>query len=126
MLLRLQVSAANRPQLRVALAGLTAMDLAYVPELPPLYEAGVRYRREAPDTWSTADIVYARGFGDCEDLAAWRAAELRITGEDPAATADLYEVAPRKWHAIVLRGDGTIEDPSKVLGMRTRRRRGVW
>jgi hypothetical protein len=123
MLVALHIRAADRTGYRLALAGLTAMNMVLLAggSIPPLYKAGVRYRRERPDRWDTADTVRARGYGDCEDLAAWRAAELRNAGED--AHADVYQVAPRKWHAIVRRADGTIEDPSRRLGMGAGRRK---
>jgi len=60
--------------------------------------------------------TYARGGGDCEDLAAWRAAELRIAGE-PARVV-VVRSAPGVLHAVVRRANGRIEDPSRRLGMR--------
>jgi hypothetical protein len=56
-----------------------------------------------------------RGGGDCEDLATWRAAELRAVGEP--ARVIVYRSAPSVLHAVVRRGDGRIEDPSRRLGM---------
>jgi len=86
---------------------------------PPLYESGVRYRREprGSERWQTPSQTLARGEGDCEDLAAWRAAELRVSGEDLAARAVVVRSGPRTWHAVVQRGDGSFEDPSAALGM---------
>jgi hypothetical protein len=117
------VHAPDRASLKLALAGLTAMNQALMARgrVPALYASGVRYRRESPDRWSTADLVAARGFGDCEDLSAWRAAELRQAGEP--AYADVRRVSAHQWHAYVVRGDGSLEDPSRALGMRPRRRR---
>lgn len=72
---------------------------------------------------------------NCEDLAAWRAAELRVAGFDcepvlkwqwiprDQMLAAGYPAAhvPRKgvWlvHCLVRYPDGQIEDPSKILGM---------
>jgi hypothetical protein len=123
VLVALQIRAADRDSLRLALAGLTAMNQALKARggVPLLYSSGVRYRRESPDRWQTCDIVLDKGFGDCEDLAAWRAAELRQRGEN--AHADVYKAGPRQWHAIVVHADGAIEDPSRRLGMRPRRRK---
>jgi hypothetical protein len=123
VLIALQVHAPDRDSLRLALAGLTAMNQALMARgrVPSLYQSGVRYRRESPDRWSTADLVNARGFGDCEDLSAWRAAELRQAGEP--AYADVRHVGGHQWHAYVVRGDGRSEDPSAALGMRSKRRR---
>ena len=45
---------------------------------PPLYEAGVRYQREeGTEQWLDIPSVLEAGWGDCEDLACWRVAELR-------------------------------------------------
>lgn len=118
MLIRLQVAGVDGHDLEAALAALVALNVTRIERfsLPPLYESGVRYRRERPDEWSTAEVVAQRGWGDCEDLAAWRAAELRLQGIAARATA--YRAKGRMWHAVVLYPDGTIEDPSKALGMR--------
>jgi hypothetical protein len=123
MIIALQVHAPDKASLQLALAGMTAMNQALMARgrVPPLYSSGVRYRRERPDRWQTLDIVLAKGAGDCEDLAAWRAAELRQGGENAYAT--VRRVGPRNWHAFVVRGDGSTEDPSARLGMRRPRRR---
>jgi hypothetical protein len=102
-----------------ALEGLTRLNELLIKQhdVPPIYEAGVRYRREKRDKWKHALDVQADGVGDCEDLSAWRAAEMRVSGEDPGARVEVYRSGPRKFHAIVERSDGTTEDPSRVLGM---------
>lgn len=116
-LLNLEVRVVDRTHLRIALCGLVAMNQALLARggIPALYSSGVSYRQEHPDVWSTCDLVLARGFGDCEDLAAWRAAELRQAGEN--AIADVYRTGHRRWHCIVRRENGSIEDPSRRLGM---------
>lgn len=89
---------------------------------PPLYQAGVRYRREpGANHWQTAREVLAARSGDCEDLAAWRVAELRESGEDRKAYCMIrHGGRPGLWHILVRRGDGSTEDPSKILGMKGR------
>lgn len=125
MVIRLGIVAADRMHLQVALAGLVAIDRAllklYGGTVPPLYESGVVYRPESPDEWESLDILLARGYGDCEDLAAWRAAELQQAGVQAFAT--VYNVRANKWHAVVRMPDGTTEDPSRRLGMDRYRRR---
>ncbi len=92
--------------------------------IPALYHSGVRYEREP---WTNveefADIltVMRRGWGDCDDLAAWRVAELREQG-DTGADVRVYwrpkkPGKPMMMHVQVRRGDGTIEDPSRYLGL---------
>lgn len=102
-----------------ALEGLTRVNetLMQRQELPPLYGAGVRYQDEPDDIWRHAVDVAGSHWGDCEDLAAYRAAELRTSGEDPGARVVTYQSGPTRYHAVVARGDGAIEDPSKILGM---------
>lgn len=86
-------------------------------KFPPLYKSGVVYKREPADVWRDIRTVYKSGWGDCEDLAAIRVAQLRFTGEDEQAHVAVYQSGARKYHAIVARSDGTTEDPSRRLGM---------
>ena len=91
-------------------------------KLPPLYRAGVRYiREEDTEIWKDAVHVLEDGFGDCEDLAAWRVAELR-NNHKTARPYIRYRVDPQSgvyiYHVMVQRGDGSLEDPSKILGMK--------
>jgi hypothetical protein len=107
-----------------ALEGLTRVNERLMtdpqlggPSIPPLYDSGVRYKNEPKDVWKHAADVLHDGVGDCEDLAAWRAAELRVSGDDPEACVTTYQSGPNRYHAVVRRGDGTLEDPSRALGM---------
>lgn len=111
-------------ELQSALAALCGLDVRYLlrtPQTPALYESGVVYRREAMvggrrlEDWYTIPQVILRRSGDCEDLACWRAAELRVHGIP--ATPWAYRTRAG-WHIIVKLPDG-YEDPSARLGMRT-------
>lgn len=117
----------------IALACTVALNLHQMQQrkLPPLYTSGVRYQRERclatgiPETcerFLTAEQVLRERLADCDDLSAYRCAELIHTGEDPSARARVYRTGGG-YHAIVVRGDGRIEDPSAILGMPTTRRR---
>ena len=79
----------------------------------------VRWKPEPPgdEHFDLSTTVAKRGWGDCDDLAPWRAAELRVTGQDPEAYSYVYPSGPHRWHAIVRRGDGSDEDPSRAAGM---------
>lgn len=114
--IRIPVSAASYA---AAIEGLVRINERILASgnFPPLYAAGVRYKREPRDVWRHAGDVLKSRWGDCEDLAAWRAAELRASGEDPRAFVAVYQSGPKRYHAIVGRGDGTTEDPSRRLGM---------
>lgn len=125
MFARLRIPQVNGPSLTAAVLGLQAENEAWLrshPNTPRLYESGVRYRREPPgrEEWEPIPIVLQKRHGDCEDLASWRAAELRVSGEDEGARVHVYQSAPTTWHVVVKRGDGSIEDPSRKLGMRGR------
>jgi len=115
---------ASRAVLSAALEGLTAADfiLLRTGNLPPLYQSGVRYKREprGKEEWLTAPEVLRRRVGDCEDLAAWRAAELRLHGIPARAVA--IRSGKKRFHAVVKYPDGSIEDPSRILGMKKRKR----
>lgn len=104
---------------------LTRMDVEHLraqPHAPLLYASGVRYAREpaGAERWATSPLVLARGVGDCEDLACWRAAELRLRGDHAArvvSTAQQLSPTRRLYHVLVRHGDGRLEDPSRQLGM---------
>lgn len=112
-------------------AALEATTTAQVPQIsngtvPDIREAiaagKVKWKPEPPgdEHFDDARTVLVRGWGDCDDLAPWHAAGLRASGEDPEARAFVYRSGPRRWHAVVERSDGTIDDPSLWAGMRRR------
>ena len=111
---------ANPEILEALLEGLVRVNEVLLDRsaLPPLYHSGARYAREraGSEDWKTCERIYASGSGDCEDLAGWRVAELRRAGE-PDAVAVVVPGGPRIWHVQVQRADGSIEDPSRILGM---------
>lgn len=55
------------------------------------------------------------GYGDCEDLAAARVAELRVKAGIKAVP--WLKKKGKIWHVLVRYPDGTLEDPSRKLGM---------
>lgn len=121
MRVKIVAPVAGERGLRVCLATLFGLDRLALQSgrFPRIYDAGVRYQREDPrrrEEWRTIPEVLARGEGDCEDLAAWRAAELVASGEDPRARPVLRRTGTG-WHVVVARGDGSVEDPSRILGM---------
>ena len=89
----------------------------------PLYHSGVVYRPERAERWKSLPKVYEDGHGDCEDVAAIRVAELRASGRDPAAKIYIYKTGPNRWHAIVSRSNGRLEDPTKILKSLEKRRK---
>ena len=111
------------------------------PDVPPLYQAGVHYDNEPSDflchidgkterveDFASVPTILKRGWGDCDDLAPWRCAELRNSGEKASIRIQWKTYAQRMslmalgrpfklYHIVVRRQDGSVEDPSKILGM---------
>lgn len=115
----------DAPPLDAALEAVTRLNetMLHNGEVPTareaIHEHGVKWRPEPPgdEHFDHALTVHQRGHGDCDDLAPWHAASLRHTGEDPGATAVVTKSGPQRWHAIVKRSDGSIDDPSREAGM---------
>ena len=117
----------GKREIDLALAVTTLIDVWQIREyrIPPLYSTGVRYRGERCDApfvpgacerFLTAAQGIIERWLDCDDLAPWRAAELIVGGE---LTARPYCIPSEVgWHCLVERADGSIEDPSRVLGMK--------
>jgi hypothetical protein len=88
---------------------------------PALADTPVIYQRE-PDRheiWQTAQATLERGHGDCEDLAIWLAADVRVAGMNGRVI--VKPIRPGLRHAIVLAGHGfswKLIDPSRVRGMK--------
>lgn len=93
---------------------------------PPLYQSGVRYQREpiGSEVWQGPRESYASKKADCEDLAAgWRVPELWMSGET-AAYPKVIRINAVLRHVVLVRADGTEEDPSVILGMSEKREPG--
>lgn len=132
--------------LRRPLETLTRENVTYLeahPATPPLYESGVVYReeglklcgegrvfkRQLVEDWNAIPTVLQKGHADCEDLCAYRAAELRLDGAPEAFAFPLK--AGSKYHPqlgrinlihVLVARDARCrpddcEDPSAVLGM---------
>lgn len=129
------------------------------PETPALYQAGVYWEAEKPTGKSPCEggtgqeqflgirQVIAQGKADCEDLACWRVAEVRLgrgerrgiaprKGHPPVTPCPVpYPMRPKGpgvvpgffkrliskntllYHIVVVYPNGRIEDPSRRLGM---------
>jgi hypothetical protein len=131
--------AARRMQILLdALTKIHIDHLRHYPKTPSLYESGVVYEREPPgrEDWQDILTTLRRGSGDCEDLATWRAADLRMRGiparafgrprpmvipsscEAGAVACDDTPQVGTLWHILVRLPNGKIEDPSLRLGMK--------
>jgi len=118
--------------LRVVLGALQVIDLHQIRKhgLPPLYSTGVRYRSlhgaarcrtsapESCERFLSALALLDERFGDCKDFAAYLSAQRMLEGDSAART--LVTPSPIGFHVRTVRGNGAIEDPSIVLGMKVR------
>jgi hypothetical protein len=114
-----------RQAIEAAVEALARANVAYLathPKTPPLARAPIRYARErklaGAERWQTIPEILRVGHGDCEDLSAWRIAELRREG----VKAKPFVTGRRgKWHIRVKVRLGpqkvVIYDPSKEKGM---------
>jgi len=129
-------AAMSQQMLLAGVYGLMLMNVAWLranPKTPDLYQAGVSYkperRREVAgkvteygEEWQTIPWVIYRGYGDCEDLGAWRAAELRVKyGVKANPYIKIKRMPDGYWraHVVVWWPGGKLEDPSAKLGMYT-------
>ncbi len=122
----------KRPKLaagvvRLYLRALVISNAYYLqqhPETPMLYKSGVKYAPEPNagkfEEFASIATILSRGWGDCDDLAAWRAAEIRVKEKRPANILVYWRKRNNRtvWHVQVKRTDTQeVEDPSRVLGM---------
>lgn len=107
-----------------ALTRCNVLWLESHPKTSMLYSSGVRYRPESTtEAWLDIPHVLELKFGDCEDLAAWRCAELRVRGVNARPNLKWYNRPDQGitlYHVQVRFPDGSIEDPSAKLGMKGR------
>lgn len=112
------------PVLDGALEAVTRLNESLIkagasPTSHQLLEAGARWQPEKPgdEFFDHGGIISERGHGDCDDWAPIHAATLRVTGADPGARAVVRKSGPKRWHATVIRSDGSEDDPSLAAGM---------
>lgn len=101
----------------LVLAGLDELRTVPGAAVGSILDGTVTYRRELPgrEEWRTRARVLLDGYGDCEDLAAALAVELRARGV-PARARIRRARAGTGYHAVVRVGDIEL-DPSLWLGM---------
>jgi hypothetical protein len=88
------------------------------PSTPKIYQADVIYIEEVGEIWKDIPHIIVDRDGDCEDLACWRVAELRLAGINARPYIKWRIVGGQdRMHALCLWPDGRVEDPSKALGM---------
>lgn len=114
----------TKPVLDGALEAVTRLNEQMIksgasPTSHQLIEQGARWQPEKPgdERFDHGALIESRGHGDCDDWAPLHAATLRASGEDPGARAVVRKSGPKRWHAIVQRSNGKIDDPSLAAGM---------
>lgn len=126
MRLMIAIPEANvkKPVLDGALEAVTRLNEDLIrsgasPTSDQLISAGAKWEPEPPgqEHFDHGALIAKRGKGDCDDWAPLHAATLRVTGEDPEAMAVVRKSGPKRWHAVVQRSDGSIDDPSLAAGM---------
>lgn len=109
-------------QLNIFVRALCAYDVLWLrahPETPNIYESGVRYETQAAgcEHFAAIPLVLAAKSGDCDQLAPWRAAELRVR-HNIKAMPEVKQMSRNLWHVFVRYPDGRAEDVSAHLGMK--------
>lgn len=114
----------TKPVLDGALEAVTRLNEQLIkngdsPTSDQLIAAGAKWEPEPPgdEHFDHGALIAKRKKGDCDDWAPLHAATLRVSGEDPQARAIVKRSGPKRWHAVVQRSDGSIDDPSSEAGM---------
>lgn len=101
-----------------ALCAYNVLWLKQHPNTPDVYASGVRYKTQPGGCERFLPIPYvlAAGSGDCDQLAPWRAAELRVR-HGIKAMPEVVKMHDALYHVFVRHPDGKAEDVSAHLGM---------
>lgn len=121
MLIEFNLPTVDVKHLNVLVRALCALDVLYLrahPQTPLLKSSGVVYRTQPHgcERFKTVPDVIAAGSGDCDQLAPWRAAELRVR-HGIKALPEVKRMSANLWHVYVRMPDGSVEDISAHLGM---------
>lgn len=112
----------NCDLIRSLVVGLAKVNYAILSRggFPFLYDSGVSYQAEDPgkETWLDVVGCLAAKRTDCNNLAAWRIAELWRAGVDaqPVVSFEENDLGGYNYHVYLSTPNGT-EDPSVRLGM---------
>lgn len=122
-----ELSQVDERRLRAVLDLLVKLNLIELGQrrYPDLYKSGIRYKKEPKipgrfERWQTIKDMMRSGWGDCEDLASARVAQLRMMG---VRAVPWLKKHGGTWHVVVRYPNGKFEDPSKILGMGKERKR---
>ncbi len=123
-LVRVTLEVPSRPPFyQLCLDALTAIDVWCRRRwpFPSIYDYPIRYEAEplGLELWSSTAALFARGFGDCEDLASDLCAQRQLEGISCRAVLRHQETNEQGefWHIVTEHSNGHVEDPSALLGM---------
>lgn len=121
MKIEFELARVDVPQVTVLVRALTALNMLYLrahPHAPLMHQSGVVYRTQPGgcERFKTIPAILAAGNADCDQLAPWRAAELRVR-YGIKAMPEVRRMSERLWHVYVRYPDGRVEDVSARLGM---------
>lgn len=121
MKIEFELARVDVPQVTVLVRALTALNMLYLrahPNAPLMHKSGVVYRTQPGgcERFKTIPSILAAGNADCDQLAPWRAAELRVR-YGIKAMPEVRRMAKNLWHVYVRYPDGRVEDVSARLGM---------
>lgn len=107
--------------LNIFMRALTAYNVRWLrahPRTPSMRASGVKYARQnvGCERFLPIPYVLAAGGGDCDQLAGWRCAELRVR-HGIAANPEVIQISARLFHVFVRFPNGLAEDVSAHLGM---------
>lgn len=121
---------ADHEGLHTLLHALTQIDIDYLashqqtPKLYDLHSQGLfRYQAEpeGEEDWLDIPSAIRQGWGDCEDIACWRVAELNVRYGFPATPTFVWlpmSNGGNLYHIQVQYPNGITEDPCRKVGMR--------
>lgn len=128
----------SQKRVLVLLEALTLCNQFYLqehPETPWMYQSGIVYKLPAQfesgakeggvagyrgEVFRDIPRILENGGGDCDNVASWRAAEIRHrlgVAAKPFITWRKRADGGTTYHVCVLWPDGSHEDPSLLLGM---------
>lgn len=115
-------SPADVQSLNIFVRALCAYDVLWLrrhPKTPDLYKSGVHYAQQpyGVEKFKPIPLILQAGEADCDQLAPWRAAELRVR-HGIKALPEVRKMSENLYHVFVRLPDGRVEDTSARLGMK--------
>lgn len=127
MALTLTMTVPTGAPLNGALEGLVLVNVALMQAspvpFPHIGQTAVIFRQErrsGVERWQTAPQLVESTVGDCEDIAGYHAAWLRVYNRLDARAVAIPTGVRGRWHAVVRSPDGRTLDIARVLKLKER------